>query len=205
MTDASFCEPLLKNLKNIAAIDLESEDIIIARSQEIVIPKGQVILREGTVSRYCYFIVSGKARSYYTDPDKATTTWLFHFNEPFSNAKNLFINDYKSFLTGLPATLTIETLTEVTAIRWSYDNFEYMCKHIPVFEKLMRKLNEAFFIVMYDRISSLLTLSAAERYKKLLLEEPHLINMFSNYYLASYLHVTPQSLSRIKSKCLGRA
>jgi hypothetical protein len=145
-------------------------------------------------------IRSGQARSYYIDSSGKTTTWLFHFNEPFSNAKNLFINDYRSFLTNTPGTLTIETLTEVKAILWNRSTFDYLYKHIPVFEEWMRKMNEKFFIVIYDRVFTLLTMSAPDRYAKMLRDEPHLMQMFSNFYLASYLNIAPQSLSRIKGK-----
>jgi len=200
VTVENFCEPIITYIKKTVTLDVESVEKVIAQSEEVIFSKGEILLKEGAVSKYCYFIVSGLARSYYIGPDGRTTTWLFHFNEPFSNAKNLFINDYKSFLTGQACTLTIEALTEVRAIKWSITNFLTMCNDIPVFEKWMRRLNESFFIVMYDRISSLLTMSASDRYIKMLAEEPHLVQMFSNYYIASYLNITPPSLSRIRSR-----
>lgn len=54
------------------------------------------------------------------------------------------------------------------------------------------------FLHTYDRVFTLLTMTATERYNKLLKEEPQLLQMFSNYYIASYLGIAPQSLSRIR-------
>ena len=68
------------------------------------------------------------------------------------------------------------------------------------YEIFMRKLNANAYLGMYDRAFTLLTMSATERYHKLLNEESHLMQMFSNYYIASYIGIAPQSLSRIRTQ-----
>lgn len=193
-----FCKPLLDYIRRYVTLNSEAEQIIGNQSREVIFPKGKMIFEKGDVARHTYFIVSGKARSYYTDYSGKTITWLFHFSSPKSNIKNLFVVDYKSFLTQMPGTMSIETLTEVKAIQFSHANLEYEFDHIPVFEKWMRRLNESSFIVTYDRVFTLMTMTATDRYLKLLRDEPHLLQMFSNYYIASYLGVVPQSLSRIR-------
>jgi CRP-like cAMP-binding protein len=179
-------------------LDEQATGIIGDRSRVVYFPKGSFIMQEGTVSKVAYFILGGRARSYYTDSQGKVITWLFYFNEPYSDTKNLFINDYSSLLKGANGTLTIEALTEVKAIQWRAEDVEYLVAHVPQFEKWMRKVNEHFVAVLYGRISTLLTLSASERYVRLMSDEPHLRQMFSNKLVASYVNVAPQSLSRIK-------
>lgn len=197
-----FCAPLLNYIRQFVNLDENEEEIISKQSKEVSFPKGKIIFYEGEIARYAYFITSGTARSYYTDHTGKTITWMFHFNEAGSNIKNLFVVDYKSFLTQLPGTMSIEILSDARAIQITKNDLEYQTRNIPGFEHWMRKLNENSFIIIYERIFTLLTMTATDRYLKMLNDEPHLLQMFSNYYLASYLGILPQSLSRIrKSLC----
>ncbi|OJV20557.1 MAG: hypothetical protein BGO21_08270 [Dyadobacter sp. 50-39] len=67
----------------------------------------------------------------------------------------------------------------------------------------LRKLHGKSLVIAYDRIACLLTASATERYQMLLEDESYLLDMFSNYFIATYLNVTPQSLSRIRKGLAG--
>lgn|GEM_PF-302922 len=190
--------PLLNYIGKIISLDNSAVEIISNNCREVLIPKGQMIFNEGEVAKYAYFIVSGKAWSFYTDNTGKTIAWSFHFNEVQSGFNNLFIVDYKSFLTQTPGTMSIEALTDIRALRIGRRGFDPRGGHVPVLEKYLRKLNEYSFIVAYDRVLTLLTMSATDRYNKLLKSEPYLLQMFSDKYLASYIGVEPQSLSRIR-------
>lgn len=199
----SMPNPFTEYLSSIVNLDADSTAMIEERAKEVFFPKGHVISSAGTVCRYAYFLISGEARSYYTNYAGKTITWTFHFNQPVSNVKNLLIADYKSYLTGKPASLTSETLTSVRAIQISKTDLDYALDYCLICERAMRKVSDRSFIVAYDRSFTLLTMSATERYHKMIEEEPHLIKMFSNQYIASYLGITPQSLSRIRSNNLS--
>lgn len=190
--------PFTDYLRSIAHLDAESISMIEERTREVFFPKGHIISAAGTVSRNAYFLIEGEARSFYTNFSGKTITWTFHFNRPVSNIKNLLIVDYKSFLNGQPASLTNETLSDIRAIQISKSDLDYTLEHSLLCERAMRKVSDQSFIVAYDRAFTLLTMSATERYQKMLQEEPHLLKMFSNQYIASYLGITPQSMSRIR-------
>ncbi|SHN42362.1 Crp/Fnr family transcriptional regulator [Chitinophaga sp. CF418] len=162
--------------------------------------EGKRLLEAGNVCQYIYFIIEGECISYFIDFKGKTITWFFHFNSPASTTKNIFAVDYRSFLSRQPATLTIDTLLPVTAIRFSADELKKLVGESPAVERWLRLLTEKAFIQVYDRINTLLTLPAPDRYKRFLEEEPYLLNMFSNYLIATYLNVTPQSLSRIRKQ-----
>ncbi|WP_431241734.1 Crp/Fnr family transcriptional regulator [Flavobacterium sp. P21] len=180
--------------------DLDTETItMISKHCELVnYEKGSHLLHAGSDCRFIHFIISGEGISYFTNHSGKTTTWFFHFNKPESSVKNAFAVDYKSFLSGESATVSIEALSDITSIRFSREQVRFLSDNSMIFERWIRIINERAFIMIYDRISTLLTLSATERYKKFLKDEPYLLNMFNNYYIASYLDVAPQSLSRIR-------
>jgi len=189
---------LLNCIAKFVSLDESSVEIILDNCSDVLIPKGRLIASEGEVAKYAYFLVSGKGRSYYTDDSGRVITWSFHFNEVHSDLKNLFIVDYKSFLTQTPGAMTIEALTDIQAVRIGQRELGAKFGHLPVFGKCLQKLNEYFFIMAYERFFNFLTLTATDRYNKLLKNEPYLLQLFTDKYLASYIGVEPQSLSRIR-------
>ncbi|KAA2238529.1 Crp/Fnr family transcriptional regulator [Chitinophaga agrisoli] len=199
MTTIAACQPFFDVMGRFVKLDESVMELVAANTREVTFSKKELVLEEGVNSNKAYFIVSGKARSYYTDYTGKTTTWLFHFNTPESNLKNLFLVDYKSYLSEQLSSITIETLTDVKAILFTREAVSSMIESSLLFERWMRKLNERSFIYTYDRVFAMLTMSAADRYEKLLKDEPHLLQMFSNHYIASYLGIAPQSLSRIRT------
>jgi CRP/FNR family transcriptional regulator, anaerobic regulatory protein len=191
-------KPLLDYIRKMVSLDESAAELILGSCSDVLIPKGHLIFTEGEIAKYAYFIISGKARSYYTDDAGRTITWSFHFNEIQSDLRNLFIVDYKSLLTQTPGTMSIEALTDISAIRIGQRELDAPFVHLPALEKCLFKLNEYFFSMAYDRFFNLLTMSATDRYHKLLKNEPYLLQMFNDKYLASYIGVEPQSLSRIR-------
>lgn len=197
---APFYNPFLMHMEQSVSADEEAKALIPGHCKLVTFPKGYRLLNMGRVCKYVYFIVTGECISYYTDSHGKTTTWFFHFNQPQSNVKNLFAVDYKSFLSEKPSTISIEALSPITAIRFSIKDVQALTTGSGAIERWLRLLNERAYMQTQDRITSLLTLSAPERYKRFLATEPHLLNMFSNYLVATYLNVAPQSLSRIRRK-----
>jgi hypothetical protein len=86
------------------------------------------------------------------------------------------------------------------ALVFTQEAVAHLMENSLPYEIWMRKLNEMAYISMYDRAFALLTMSATQRYHKLLHDESHLMQMFSNHYIASYLGIAPQSLSRIRAQ-----
>ncbi|MTH17718.1 Crp/Fnr family transcriptional regulator [Flavobacterium sp. LC2016-01] len=193
-----FAIPFFEFVSKDFDLDAKTMTMISKHCELVTYEKGSRLLDAGSDCRYIHFIISGEGISYFTNHNGKTITWFFHFNKPEGSVKNTFAVDYKSFLSGEPATISIETLSEVTAIRFSREHVRFLSDNSILFERWIRIINERAFIMIYDRVATLLTLSATERYKKFLKDEPYLLNMFNNYYIASYLDVAPQSLSRIR-------
>jgi CRP-like cAMP-binding protein len=200
MIPIDACEPYFEFVKKKhAELDPETKQLIATQVSGITFRQKEVILFEGASANKGYFIVTGTARSYYTDFSGATVTWTFHFNNDLSLIRNAFVVDYRAFLTDKSSSITIEALSDIKALVITKEAVDYLMKNSLAYEIWMRKQNEYCFLAMFDRAFTLLTMSASQRYEKLLKDEPHLLQMFSNYYIASYLGIAPQSLSRIRS------
>ena len=200
MVPIDTCEPFFEYMRKYVELDADTMQLIASQMNEITFPQKHIILVEGGMCNKIYFIVSGTARSYYTDISGMTITWSFHFNNNASITKNLFAVDYRAFLKNQPSSIAIETLSEVSALVLTQEAINYLIEKSFKFERWTRKSNQASYVHMYDRAFTLLTMTATERYHKLLNDEPHLMQMFSNYYIASYLGIAPQSLSRIRTQ-----
>jgi len=196
--DPTLAISLLNNIGKLLDLDDTFIEAMLDNSKELEISRGNTINNEGNLCRYLYFIISGKARLYYVDHVGKTITWSFHFNDIHSTLRNLFIIDYKSFFTQASGNMHIEAITDIRLIRigkrglWDKFNGE------SVMEKCLQKLHEHAFVAAYERILNLLTQSARERYDHLLRNESHLLQIFADKYLASYIGIEPQSLSRIR-------
>ncbi len=197
-TDLTSALSLLNTIDKLAGLGDKTIEVMLDNSKELEIPKGDTINNDGKLSKYLYFIMSGKARLYYVDYAGKNITWSFHFNDKQSTLKNLCIVDYKSLLPNASGNMHIEAITDIRLLRIGrrelWDKFDSE----PVMEKCLHKLYEHSFIAAYGRILNLLTQSASERYNHMLRHEPHLLQMFADKYLASYLGIEPQSLSRIR-------
>jgi CRP-like cAMP-binding protein len=200
MITVDACEPYFEQMRQFVELDPDTMQLIASQLSEASFPQKHIILQEGSICNKVYFFVSGTARSYYIDPSGITVTWSFHFNNPQSLIRNVFVTDFRAFLTGGPSSLAIETLSEVRAIVITKEAVNYLLEKSLKYEIWMRKINEKAYVSMFSRAFTLLTMSAAERYCKLVDEEPHLLQMFPNYYIASYLGIAPQSLSRIRTQ-----
>jgi DNA polymerase elongation subunit (family B) len=109
-----------------------------------------------------------------------------------------FIGDYMSLLTGVSTPLEIKTLDASTVYRISRDNYMQLGQ-TDIGNTLMRIAAESSFISKQQQID-LLTKSAKQRYEELSLQFPHIEMRVAQKYLASYLGITPQSLSRLRKQ-----
>ena len=200
MVQVDACEPFFEYMRKSVELDSDMMQLIAAHISEITFPPKHIILQQDSLCNKVYFIVSGTARSYYIDVSGMTVTWSFYFNNNKSIVRNLFALDGRAYLTNEPSSIAIEAISDVSALVFSREVLYSLMEKSLKYEIWMRKLTENAYVSMYDRAFTILTMSATERYQKLLKEEPHLMQMFSNYYIASYLGIAPQSLSRIRSQ-----
>ena len=200
MIPVDTCEPFFNYMRRSVELDPDTMQLIASHVSEITFPPRHIILTQGVSCNKIFFVVSGTARSYYIDVSGMTVTWSFYFNNEKSIVRNLFALDGRAYLTNEASSIAIEALSEVSALVFTKEALSYLMEKSLKYEIWMRKLTENAYVSMYDRAFTILTMTATERYHKLLNDEPHLMQMFSSHYIASYLGIARQSLSRIRSQ-----
>lgn len=175
-------------------MDLTDHDFT-AIQQRLVcksVPKGGYLLKAGDVCPYVAFINKGHLRSFcLVKGEEVTYNFWFEGN---------FITDYSSFLTRQPCIETHEALDDVEVIIVSYDDLQYLYKNFPGWDKFGRLIAEFIIIGVAERNRAMLFLTAEEQYLNLMKSRPKVLANVPQHYIASYLGLRPESLSRIRKR-----
>lgn len=151
-----------------------------------------VLLKEGQISTAFYFILTGIVRMYYVVDGIEKTTFFYTHQD--------FVSSYESFTQQIPAAHNIECLTDVAIAVFNIDVVQRILQKYPRFESLSRMVMEKELSVYQEMISSFVTLNGEQRYEKLCRENSALLQQIPQYHIATYLGVSPETLSRIKKR-----
>ncbi|PQA60707.1 Crp/Fnr family transcriptional regulator [Siphonobacter curvatus] len=157
----------------------------------------EFLLTSGEVCRHLYFVSRGSFRLFYTQPDGAEATRYFALENTFGTA-------LQSFLTQEPSLETNQVLENSDLLFISYEDFYHLHATLPGWDAVYRYILETAYIISTRRFETFLCLDAADRYRWLLRMHPSLIERFSNKHVASYLGLSQETLSRLKSR-IGRS
>ena len=173
-----------------------SEEELQAIMKDIVIEtyrKNTILLKQGEISNQCYFVLNGCIRQYFIGDDGKEVTVNFFTEEQavviFKSYKNKVQSDY--FLT---------CCEESTLVVGTLESEESMYRDFPAIEKFTRAMIEQNFGEEQEERARFIAAAPEERYRILLKQRPGLINRVPQHQLASYLGITPESLSRIKKR-----
>jgi len=161
--------------------------------------KGEIIHHSGSIFENIYFINSGLIRAYVIDAEGKDYTWNLFFNDQNSEMTNVYVVDYESFVNKSKSKITFEVLEDCEIISTSYDNLSRFYNKSKVSERFGRIMAELAYSSVHNSVISKLTKTAQERYEDLVKNSPYLLEKVPQYHIASFLGITPQSLSRIKN------
>lgn len=181
---------LIKKIKSIDHFSESEIDFFVACLEPFSINKGEHLLQEGQVCRHLGYIESGLVM-YYRVYDGVEIPTDFA-------AENEWMGYLNSFSNKTPADLNIKALEDTRMIRLSAGNFEKVYQLQPRFIKLKDYYTELSFISHTRHTADLAMLDAKQRYHKFVKERPDLVNRVPQYYIAAYLGIKPQSLSRLR-------
>lgn len=156
-----------------------------------IIKKNDFLISEGTVCNFLGIVNSGSMRSFVRNEKQ-------EFNNDFY-FENDFVSAYNSFLTRRPNACNIQALSDTEIFFLSYDQMNSLINKDAEWMKLGKYVSDLFYIRKCERETSLLKNSAAERLDLLLNNFPGIEQRVSQYHIASYLGIKPETLSRIKS------
>ncbi len=182
---------LLDYFKNNIIISSEIENKLNEIIVEKRLVKGEMVLSDNSIKKEHIFVVSGCLRSFYKTEDGKEYTIQFAI-------KNWWISDYITLYTDDKSIVSIESLTHSKILVLDKNQVDNLYKEYPPFETFQRKNFEKRTATLQKRILSLLTLSATDKYNKFVKDYAEFEKIIPNYQIASFLGITPQSLSRIR-------
>ncbi|WP_016951609.1 Crp/Fnr family transcriptional regulator [Anabaena sp. PCC 7108] len=161
----------------------------LVKPQEL--PKDSILLKCGEVSNNLHFLLQGSVRAIYYNDSKEITSW-FGFEGDF-------INSFYSFVSRKPSPESIVVISDCKLLSISYQTLQSLYEKDLVWNKLGRLIIEKYYAEYRERILSLQSMSAAERYDQILQERPDILEKVKLGHLASYLGITQETLSRLRA------
>ena len=155
------------------------------------VAKGNILVSEGEYSHELYYVVSGGARAFYLKDGKTITDWFAFEND--------FISSIVSFILGVPSQHYIEVLEDTTFFVLQRQDIDTLCETHHDFERLGRLSVTKTMLQLQQRIVSLQFKTSKERYESLLERFPKIEQRAPLGDVASYLGITQETLSRIRS------
>ncbi|HEY8937034.1 MAG TPA: Crp/Fnr family transcriptional regulator, partial [Cyclobacteriaceae bacterium] len=131
-------------------------------------------------------------RGFYNLDGKEVTYW-FGF-------ENTFVTSFYSFITKKPSVENIQLIEDCILWSISYENVHKLYDQHPDIERLGRIMNERYYVMLEERFVSNHFKEAKERYENLMVTSPHILQRIPLGYIASYLGISQETLSRIRSK-----
>jgi CRP-like cAMP-binding protein len=185
-------QTLLKHVKTIYPISAEAEMALLEICKEVQYHKGVDIQAIGKACKTIYFVNKGCLRVYYFKED-IDITESFEF-------ENDFVARAESLFTGKPSLKAIQAIEDTNLIAIdSAKLFQLFDSHHDL-ERLFRKIIEMSYVNTVNRIESLQFNTAEERYINLLKDHSNILQRVPLKFIASYLGITPVSLSRIRAQ-----
>jgi CRP-like cAMP-binding protein len=166
---------------------IDAED---AWEEPITLQRNEHLIVKGNLNTNTYLVESGSIRIYVLDQDEEHSIRFGY--------QGSFITALDSFILEKPTNFYFQAMkqTQLRFVKKSVLNT--MLDASPVLAKLWRQLLEVLVVQQLEREQDLLTSSPAERYKRVLKRSPQLYQEIPSKYIASYLRMTPETLSRIK-------
>jgi len=187
-------------LQNIAKhVDLTSkeQELFLSKTEAHFYKSKTILLHAGEVSKHTYFVNSGIIRSFNINDN--IIEHVLHFA-----CEGWWIGDMYSYISEKPSTLFIEVLEDAEVLSISKENHQQLYQQIPKLERFFRILAENSLVAHQERLMDNLSLSAEERFEKMCRKYPSLIQKVAQKHLASYIGVTPEFFSKMKSKLLRK-
>lgn len=185
-------DQLLAHLSQYHPISEAARQALAGCLQEEVYPKNGMLISQGQVCRRLWFVESGCLRGFYHLEDKEVTHW-FGFEHDF-------VTSFHSFTTGQPAVENIQLMEG--SVLWSVSR-EALLQLLDTFhelERLVRIAYEKYYLRLEERYVNSQFRTAAGRYEQLLQEAPHILERAPLGYIASYLGISQETLSRVRGR-----
>ncbi len=184
---------LLKELQSKAKFpDGEFPDFL-ALFEPLTLKKKIHLYRAGEIVRHVCFIIKGCLRHYYISEEGIERTVMIA-------EENWWIGDLTSFRNLTQTNLNLQAVEDCELLIITKNNFEYALEHFTAFREYYTKGTQKTYTKLMEQVGQSLADSAELKYQRLLKERPALIQRVPQHYIASYLGLSPETLSRVRKK-----
>lgn len=183
---------LIYSIQNLITLSQAEIDIVTSLFKEKSYKKGDYFLEEGRICKHVGYVTKGLMR-YYINHDGEEKTYAFSQEEQY-------VCNYESFLPQEPSSKIIQALEDSIVLVISHTDLQSLYTNVREGERFGRLAIEAVFIQLLKDISSFYTETPEVRYERFLNNHLDLQQRVSQYHIASFVGVKPQSLSRIRKR-----
>ncbi|WP_299527651.1 Crp/Fnr family transcriptional regulator [uncultured Lutibacter sp.] len=188
-------QPLLNYINKQISLTEGEESFLISKVNHRKYLKGQYIVQQGDICKHECFIISGCTKTFYVDDSGQEHIVMFAIEDWWTS-------DMGSYITQTPADFNVQCLENTELIQFSYNDKEELYIEIPKLERFFRKIIEKALAASQKRIIKNFSLPAKERYLNFKELYPTIEQRIPQYMVASYLGITKEFLSKIKSQLI---
>lgn len=188
---------ILENINKIVKLSPQEELLFLSKTEIKTYRAKTIIVNAGEISQYSYFVNSGLLRSFNINDTIVEHVLSFA-------CEGWWIGDMYSLISQKPGNLFIEVLEDAEVVLLSRENQNKLFTQIPKLERFFRILTENSLVAHQERLMDNLSLTAEERFDKFCKRYPTLIQRVPQKQIASYIGVTPEFFSKMKSRLLKK-
>lgn len=170
--------------------DEETQVLLGHWSKATTLKRNEFLIQKGQVEAALFYVVSGSMRIYFPHHDDEICVGFAH--------EGNLICSFPSFIRNLPSEYYIQALAKTELISIGRQHFYALFDVFPRIERAWRMLEEEALLGKIERETEMLTFTPEERYQRLLERSAHIFQTIPRKYIASYLRMTPETLSRIR-------
>jgi CRP-like cAMP-binding protein len=188
---------ILENIAQHITLTSQEQELFLSKTEVHHCKAKTILLNSGAICKHSYFVNSGILRSFNINDNIVEHVLSFA-------CQGWWIGDMYSLLSQKPGNLFIEVLEDAEVVLLSKENQEILYREIPKLERFFRILTENSLVANQERLMDNLSLTAEERFEKFCKRYPTLLQKIQQKQIASYLGVTPEFFSKMKSRLLRK-
>ncbi|WP_083342574.1 Crp/Fnr family transcriptional regulator [Flavobacterium tructae] len=191
-TAMNSINPLIQQFKKYGTLSSIAETAIEQKTKIFIKKKNEHFLKQGQLLTSYFVVKKGVFRAYINRNEKEINVWFGEENQIFGAIMPMYANK--------PSPEYIQFLEDSEVYAIAVDDLEILYEQYPELNRIGRKIAEELCVILEDRITSLHTESATERYQSLMEQQPSLVERINLGHIASFLRVTQETLSRIRKR-----
>lgn len=175
----------------------DEKKLIAERFKVKKLRRKQYLQQEGDIIKYMCFVVKGAARMFSVDEKGHEHILRFGIEE-------WWLGDYESYMLQTPTKFHVEMLEDSDLLVVTKENIQQLIAQVPAVAETIKAIDKQNFIATQNRIHAAISLTAEERFETLMKTYPDFLQRFPQGMIASYLGISPETLSRLKKNIVYR-